>query len=453
MSPAPFKHNPAFLEPDALVARFVVREAELEALLETLRENVGVASNQHVLVVGPRGMGKTTLLHRVAIAVQRDPALERSWRAIRFAEEAYSVSSVGELWLEALLHLANDTGDKRWRDAHTALLAERDEKRLQTLALARLMDYADDQGRRLVLIVENLQMLLDDQQIDREEAWALRHALQTEPRLMMLASATSRLDALSDTKQAMYDLFKVIDLQPLDDDATRTLWANVAGHELAGERIRPIRILTGGNPRMVVIMAAFAAGRSFRQLMADLLSLVDEHTTYFKANVEELPIQERKVFVHLADLWKPSTARDIAARARMEVSLVSANLKRLVHRGLVTDLEPGARVRLYQVAERMYNIYHLLRSRTGARDQVQALVEFMVHFYDPSELATVADGIVREVCGLGPGERKFHFAALDGILRKLTRERRKAVLESAPAEFFALPDRPRGGVDQAEVRP
>ncbi|MFO0674889.1 MAG: tetratricopeptide repeat protein, partial [Polyangiaceae bacterium] len=42
---------------------------------------------------------------------------------------------------------------------------------------------------------------------------------------------------------------------------------------------------------------------------------------------------------------------------------------------------------------------------------------------------------------------------LDGILRKLTRERRKAVLESAPPEFFALPDRPGGAVDGAGVQP
>lgn len=49
--------------------------------------------------------------------------------------------------------------------------------------------------------------------------------------------------------------------------------------------------------------------------------------------------------MHLADLWAPATARDLAARARMDVSLVSANLKRLVQRGLVMDLDPGARVR------------------------------------------------------------------------------------------------------------
>ena len=53
----PLRHNPGFLPDDELVAGFVVREAELAALVETVRENTGAASIQHVLLVGRRGAG------------------------------------------------------------------------------------------------------------------------------------------------------------------------------------------------------------------------------------------------------------------------------------------------------------------------------------------------------------------------------------------------------------
>ena len=48
------KYNPAFLKPEELVASFAVRHGELETIMRIIKENV-TKSNQHVLVVGPRG--------------------------------------------------------------------------------------------------------------------------------------------------------------------------------------------------------------------------------------------------------------------------------------------------------------------------------------------------------------------------------------------------------------
>ena len=56
--------------------------------------------------------------------------------------------------------------------------------------------------------------------------------------------------------------------------------------------MRPLEILTGGNPRLLAIIALFGAGRSFRELMDNLLDLVDDHTEYFKSHLESLPALE-----------------------------------------------------------------------------------------------------------------------------------------------------------------
>src|SRR5262245_55933174 len=72
------KHNPGFLAADELIASFVARRAELESLLEVVRNNTREA-NQHVLVIGRRGMGKTMLLHRLELAIKQDLELGRRW--------------------------------------------------------------------------------------------------------------------------------------------------------------------------------------------------------------------------------------------------------------------------------------------------------------------------------------------------------------------------------------
>ena len=94
--------------------------------------------------------------------------------------------------------------------------------------------------------------------------------------------------------------------------------------------------------------------------MDDLTQLVDEHTEYFKSHLDNLPATERKVYLALVEVWAPATAREVAESARLDVSKVSSLLRRLGERGAVVEVEgPGPRRKLYQVAERLYNIYYL----------------------------------------------------------------------------------------------
>ena len=70
------------------------------------------------------------------------------------------------------------------------------EQGLADLARAAVLDAADRLGRRLVLMVENLQAL--GANADPDFGWQLRGVLQTEPRVMLLGSGTSRFEGLDD---------------------------------------------------------------------------------------------------------------------------------------------------------------------------------------------------------------------------------------------------------------
>ena len=288
------KYNPAFLTTDELISTFVVRYAELELTLETIRHNRG-GSNQHILIIGPRGVGKTTLVLRAVAEVRRDAELKERWFPIVFGEDSYEVCSPGKFSLEALFHLGEQTESEKWRQIYRELKLEQDEVRLRERALAQLMVFADEQNKRILLVVENLNMILGEQ-VDGNDAWVLRHTLQNEPRLMLLGTATSRFNEINNYGKAMYELLKVHELEPLNTADCRTLWHSITGDELTEERVKPIEILTGGNPRLLSIIAKFAAGISLRELMRDLTQLVDEHTEYFKNHLEGLPSLERKVF-------------------------------------------------------------------------------------------------------------------------------------------------------------
>ena len=438
------KYNPGFLSDDDLVASFCVRTDEFDSMIEVLREPSG-NSNTHQIVIGPRGSGKTSLLLRVAAEIRRDDRLSPRFFPVVFAEESYEVSTAGEFWLECVFRLAEQAprGQDRpdLRRSFEELRQIRDDRTLGDRCLGVLQDFSDREGRRLVLIVENLNMLFRDI-ADRDAAgWRLRQTLQNEPRILMLASATSRFDEIDDPNRALYDLFRVLTLRPLTTEDCATLWQAVSGQNRAPQTIRALRILTGGSPRLLTIVARFGAELSFRELMADLLDLVDDHTEYFKSHLDALPAQERRVYLALADLWKPATAREIADRARLETSKCSAQLARLTERGAVEVTGGSARRKLYYVAERLYNIYYLMRRSRGPSPLIEALIRFMEGYYSPDELKEFGARIAREASGFDGETLGVYRIAFEKLVQLPSLEaHREELLSLAPAGLAGWTD-------------
>ena len=339
------------------------------------------------------------LLARVAAELRTDRRLSESLFPVRFMEESQEIFNVADFWLEALYHLARETAERDpglsgdLRKTYGDLSTRWAEGSLEARARTAVLDAADRLNRKLVLMVENLQSLSED--VDDDFGWKLRQALQSEPQVMLLASATSRFEGLDDPGQPFFELFRNINLQPLTTDECRLLWQVVSGDTVSSREIRPLQILTGGNPRLLVIVAEFARHRSLRLLMEELVTLIDEHTEYFRGHLEVLAKTERRVYVSVIDLWQPSSAGEIAKRARMDVRIVSTMLGRLVERGAVI-VEGTGRKRQYAAAERIFSIYYKLRRERDEAAIVENLITFMVVFYSGSELVDMSDALVME---------------------------------------------------------
>ena len=433
------KYNPAFLTDAELVASFCVRTSEFDSIVEALHESTG-ASNVHQIVIGPRGSGKTSLLLRVAAGIRREESLSRRLLPVVFPEESYCVATVGEFWLECLRRVADQVpsreGGPDLRRTVDELRTIQDDGALADRCLGAIQDVADDAAKRLVLIVENLNMMFRDMPDANTAAWQLRHTLQTDPRIVLLASATSRFDQIDHPDRALYDLFRPLQLRPLNTEECATLWEAVSGQRREPTTIRSLEILTGGSPRLLAIVARFGGGLSFQDLMAQLLDLVDDHTEYFKSHLEALPAQERRVYLALAELWKPASTREIAEQARLDTSKCSAQLKRLVERGAVVVAGGSARRKLHYLAERLYNIYYLLRSGRGPDRLLEALVRFMASYYSPEELNDVGTRLVADLSNVDAELVPLY----QGVLTKLLAlpelgEYRSELLANAPDDL------------------
>ena len=282
---------------------------------------------QHIVLVGPRGMGKTTLGLSFLQAVREQEDLSTEWQPVPFPEESYEIADLADFWLAALRRLAQATGEERWRDRADGLQEEeRDAERLAAYAPAALLDFSEERRKRLILFVENLDLVLS-QLGDERDVHALREALMTRAEILLVGSANSVFDAIRSDGQPFHEFFRIVPLPGLAPDECRRLLQAMADQEdgdrrplasdLEDGRLETIRRLTGGNPRLLVLTCRMLRESPLGSAMEDLERLIDEQTPYFKARIEVLPAQARKVFHCLAKAWAPLRTREVAAETKL----------------------------------------------------------------------------------------------------------------------------------------
>ena len=111
--------------------------------------------------------------------------------------------------LATISHLAYETGDTELAARGDALQSEfRPSVDLAGAALATLKDWSRQHGKRLLLMVDNLDMVLDHVNNTRENA-RLRDALMNDGTFMLVGGATSFFHETRAYDQPLYNFFKI----------------------------------------------------------------------------------------------------------------------------------------------------------------------------------------------------------------------------------------------------
>ena len=393
-------YNPAQLTAEELKASFVARHEILAEMLRLIGEQTRDRPCQHILLVGPRGMGKTTLGLRFLLAVRETPTLARQWQPVAFHEESYEIGDLADFWSAALRHLTRATEDARWADRADALAQdEPDSQRQAAYAFASLMDFCRASGKRLILFVENLDIVFG-QLRDEREVHALRASLIEHPEILLIGSANAVFNAIRSHGEPFYEFFRLFVLDGIGQEECLQILEALAesdgNADMPGAlrrergRLETIRRLTGGNPRLLALACRMLIESPVGSPFEDLEQLIDEQTPYFKARIEALPVQARKVFHCLAEGWRPMLARELSAAAKLSSSHASAQLRQLVEKGYAREVRLTQEKRTrYEVADRFYNIYYILRFSRAGRDRLARLVAFLHDLFGPREMRSM----------------------------------------------------------------
>lgn len=426
-------YNPHLHGKDELISLFVARRELLDLLVSDLRATASGKTPQHHLILGQRGMGKTMLLRRLAYAIEDDPTLSKKWLALTFPEEQYNVARLSDFWLncaDALSDLLESRGQhaeaERLDEAAEGLRSLAEEPRAKR-ALALLVDTAKRISRRLVFLVDNVDLVLD--RVSDQE-WTLRETLSSQPALVLIGASANAIESSFTYNKAFYDFFRVHELGSLSLDETRQLLVHYAEvwnapvvkrvAEQESARIQVLHNLTGGNPRTIVLLFNVLAAGVDGDVRTDLERLLDQSTPLYKARFEALAPQAQQVVHALAVHWDPISAGELAEQLQMDVNASSSHLARLVKQGVVEKVayDPESKTG-FQIAERFFNIWYLMRASRRVRRRLVWLVEFLRMFYSQDELRAKALLHIQASLALETAGRLRHaeygFALADAI--------------------------------------
>src|SRR5689334_15884117 len=91
-------YHPDKIDAESFIANFTIRLKEFAAIIDTLKKQ-GKKPLQHFLIIGKRGMGKSTLLRRIFLEAEASP-INNKLIAVRLGTEQYKLSRLYKLWEE-----------------------------------------------------------------------------------------------------------------------------------------------------------------------------------------------------------------------------------------------------------------------------------------------------------------------------------------------------------------
>ena len=396
--------------PERLRHTSVAREQVLGNAVESLRGSVGRKSKQHLLFIGPRGIGKTHLLDWIEDTVQSDQTLSASYLVVRFPEESNRTLSFAD-FLIGLCQILKDVAEDEplWAGLFAKVQTEEDNARVLDTLVPAIREQNRQSNRTLIIMLENLGEIFTRQIRDKNDLASLRKFFMGDNGCLLLATAPLHFDAITDVGQPFYDFFDIQILENLSFKETvevirRNLeWENrsdiLSTFEDMHSRLHGLYRMTGGNPRLTMMLYELIAHDSVTRVQDQFHLLLDRISPFYQDRLNDLPPSQRALLECLASMRdQEKTPAAIAAQMRMSQQETSSLLKRLsdAHYLCARQHPLDKRSRLYTIREGFFDIWLAMNLSRGARKRLPFLLTFFNLFYPSIDAREEKRNILRE---------------------------------------------------------
>jgi tetratricopeptide (TPR) repeat protein len=384
------RFTPSVMTPSALEAVFVQREKFVLRILELISNSVLTSSKHHMLLVGPRGIGKTHLISLINYRLQGMDQLKGRVVIAWLREDEWGVTSLLDLLLRVFQSFPSEVSDSNLAERIEGLYSlPADSAELAGVALLKELVG----NRTLLILMENLDDLFRGLRDIGQKR--LRSFLQENPFCAILATSQALFNGIALRSSPFYGFFRIRHLEELTlDDATELLrkiaeldgnsnLASFINTPLGRARVRAVHHLAGGNHRVYVIFSQFLTRESLDDLVEPLVSTLDDLTPYYQARMSWLSPQQRKIVEFLISSRHAVQVKDIAQRCFMSHQTASSQLKTLRDMGYVQSISAG-RSSYYELHEPLMRL--CVEIKRHRAEPIRLFIDFLRLWYSRSEL-------------------------------------------------------------------
>ena len=388
------RYSPGNMNRESLEALFVGRGDVMEDVLSRVGTSIRSPEKHYVLLVGPRGSGKTHFLvlayHRLMDRFDTANARDRVAVAL-LKEEEWGVASFLDLVVRILRALADRAPDL---DAKIVGIYDRfskDPAEAEALAVELLRQHT--RGKTLLLLCENLVDLFHGLGEEGQKRW--RAAIQEAGNWAIVASTPSLFAAVTLQDNPFYGFFTIRTLEKIDFETGLDLLVKKAVHEgkreladflrtpLGRARARAIHHLAAGNHRAYVVLFDFLDKESLDDLVRPFMDMVDDLTPYYQDRMRQLPPAQRKIVEFLCLQGKPKTIKNISTPCLMSHQTAAKQIGELHAAGFVSRTRIG-RNTFCELSEPLMRI--CIEVKDNKTRHFRLFVEFLRHWFTNREL-------------------------------------------------------------------
>ena len=385
------KHREAARSYDEIVNDFIVRTDLFERAKYELETRKKGDSFNNFVYVGSRGTGKSTLLERIRYEVIENKKLNKKYIAIDFADETRDIYKLYDLWSKIILQL-QEQGYKIEEPQFIDYEDRMDEYSRESLL--RINALLEKKKKILVLFIDNIDRLFKNIKSDKAQ---LREALLNYQNIRIFGGSTTMSESFWDYGETFYEFFSIVKLDNLTKDEIYKLlthWLDKQGkpelQKVIDEnpgKIEAIRIMTGGNPRMMISFMRMLLDSTLETGYDYLRMLIDDATMGYQEKLNHISGQKAKIFSELAYIYEAASVDQLIQPCKMPSKTISAQLNALIKDGYVEKIDTGSKNHLYRVKERFFNIWMLMtQSSPLVRQRAKYLTDFLELFYSKDDI-------------------------------------------------------------------
>lgn len=401
--------NPAMMTQPQLEATLVDRGKIVTRVTELLTRGAKQKSKHNILLVGPRGIGKSHLTTLIYYRLQSLPELRDKLAIAYLREDEWGLTSLLDLLIR--IYQAAIRSRTGVEPALQTQLHNKSSEESERIIWRLLLEFLGD--RSLLVIAENLDTILASIGIEGQRR--LRALIQTYPIWNILATSTSISPDLSEQKAPFYGFFDLIRIEELSVGGAVTLLRRLAlargdaeteafiASPIGRARVRAIQHLAGGNSRIFVLFYDVLQRRAPNTPLDDyilepLQKTIDALTPYYQSKMAAVSPLQQKILLYLCQRRVPVTVTAIANGSLSSHQTIASQLKQLLANRYVRVNRLG-RESYYELSEPLMRI--CIEAKSHDREPLRLLVEFLRYWFYREELeaqlkATEEPGEMRE---------------------------------------------------------